>query len=147
MIRCSFKTKNPDYIGRGVYTGGSCSGQFFSACSFFPSKSFKQGAKNISPVAAVFTVRAATMIQSNVTATEKIYVQYVSLPFQTNFKNRGLLTVPRTLKKVDGNSFAICVVLVVNTPSGKVNPINFSIYLPSENSDCGERLAYPTIPC
>lgn len=84
------------------YTGGRCSGQFFSASSLFPSKSFKQGAKNISPVAALFTVRTATIIQSSVTATEKI--------------------VPRTLKKVDGNSFAICVVLVVNTPSGKVNP-------------------------
>ena len=31
-------------------------------------------------------------------------------------------TVPRTLKNSDGNSFAICVVDVANTPNGNVNP-------------------------
>ena len=59
---------------REIHTGDTPSGQFLSASSFFPSKSFRQGAKNISPVAALLTVRTATIIQSNVTATEKIYL-------------------------------------------------------------------------
>jgi len=85
-----------------THQAGDSAGQFLSASSFFPSKSFKQGAKNISPVQALFTVLAVTIIHNNVTATLKI--------------------VLRTLKNVLGNSFAICVVLVVNTPSGNVKP-------------------------
>ena len=87
------------------HTGDTPSGQFLSASSFFPSKSFRQGAKNICPVAALLTVRAATIIQSNVTATEKIYL---SLAQVSSEERQGTShTVPKTLKKVDGNSLAI----------------------------------------
>jgi len=48
-----------------------------SAQVFDLSRSFKQGAKNNSPVAAFLIVPIETMIQSSVTATENIY-QYVS---------------------------------------------------------------------
>ena len=46
-------------------------GQFSSACASFPSRSFKQGAKNISPVHALLMVPQATIIQRRVTAIEK----------------------------------------------------------------------------
>ena len=88
-----------------IHTGDTPSGQFLSASSFFPSKSFRQGAKNISPVAALFTVRTATIIQSNVTAMENIYL---SLAQVSSEERQGTShTVPKTLKKVDGNSLAI----------------------------------------
>jgi hypothetical protein len=54
------------------YTGAR-TGQFSSACASFPSRSFKQGAKNISPVYALLMVPQATIIQRRVTAIEKTY--------------------------------------------------------------------------
>ncbi len=41
---------------------------------------------------------------------------------QMEWNGGGLLTVPRTLKKAEGNSMPIWIVEVVKTPSGKVNP-------------------------
>jgi hypothetical protein len=75
----------------------------YEAVRSLPLLSSAHGAEIISPMIVFLIVTVASII--------------------TEFTLRDKVpTAPSTLKKIDGNSLPICIVLVVKTPSGNVNP-------------------------